>query len=362
MLENYKEEKQDDKKNVNNIISTLQGGEEKNKPQVSEVAIHTMPKRFINSMPTKNKKSRGIGLFILLAGAVILVVSVGLAYFYFFNKDSNSEQLENNQQQVSDNNVNEEESNEQKKINEEAKSSNLVESENKKNTLEENEKKVVNKATSTVAKTSTKATSTPKKIVVEAATSTPLEPEVMVASDRDDDGLSDIEEALLGCSSNMNDSDGDGYKDLAELFNLYNPAGEGEIILNPNIEQYSNPTYNYFLYYPKIWLVDDAIGDESVLFKVGSEQFIQIILQANSKQQSLEEWYKEQFSVPFVKSSQQIYKKGWPGIMHEGSPVIYLLSPKSDYIFTVSLNLDSSFSVNYKNIFDMMLNSLEINS
>ena len=48
---------------------------------------------------------------------------------------------------------------------------------------------------------------------------------LMNSSDIDSDSLTDLEEELFGIDSGTWDTDGDGYYDGQEVFNLYNPAG-----------------------------------------------------------------------------------------------------------------------------------------
>ena len=80
----------------------------------------------------------------------------------------------------------------------------------------------------------------------------------VVEIDSDSDGLLDSEEYLLGTDKFKSDTDNDGYSDLAEIENGYNPSGEGKIseelselveeiisrrnrrLLNSFIEKYDN--------------------------------------------------------------------------------------------------------------------------
>lgn len=53
-------------------------------------------------------------------------------------------------------------------------------------------------------------------------------------TDDDGDGLSNNLETALGTNSNKADSDNDGYNDLVELNNNYNPTGSGRLTLDNN--------------------------------------------------------------------------------------------------------------------------------
>ena len=180
------------------------------------------------------------------------------------------------------------------------------------------------------------------------------------AVDSDQDGLSDLEEIILDCNINSDDSDGDGYKDLDELRKLYNPAGSGKIIVNQNIEKYTNASHKYSIYYPDIWLKTDVDGDNSVLFRAGNNQYMQIIVQNNIKKQSLEEWYKEQLNISSIQGSQIIYKTGWNGIKSADGLIVYLTQGQGSKIFIISYNVGLDNMLRFKNIFNMIVESFDL--
>lgn len=53
----------------------------------------------------------------------------------------------------------------------------------------------------------------------------------MAINDSDNDGLSDKKERFYGTGKNNSDTDGDGYKDGAEVKNGYNPLGTGKLTM-----------------------------------------------------------------------------------------------------------------------------------
>lgn len=62
------------------------------------------------------------------------------------------------------------------------------------------------------------------------------------SNDTDDDGLSDLQENVLGTNPKIKDSDGDGHSDSEEVNSGYNPLGSGKLISdecakNPNNEK-----------------------------------------------------------------------------------------------------------------------------
>lgn len=71
-----------------------------------------------------------------------------------------------------------------------------------------------------------------------------------LAKDSDNDGLTDMEEIIYGTDSQNPDSDGDGYKDGAEVDNGYNPLGPGKLdsdndgLPDTEEEKYGTDKYN----------------------------------------------------------------------------------------------------------------------
>ena len=180
------------------------------------------------------------------------------------------------------------------------------------------------------------------------------------AQDSDGDGLTDKEEELLGCDLNSADSDGDGYEDLSELMNLYNPAGTGGLIENLSISRYFNKTYDYDIYYPESWNQSAVGGDDSILFKSSDNHFIQVIVQPNAEHESIENWYKKQFDINFIKPEKRISSDDWQGVRSKDGLIVYLSDKPLDYIFIITYNPGINNVLDYVNIFEMAVKSLEI--
>ncbi len=330
----------------------IQSGNEEKK-----MIIHTMPKRFLG-VKTKQKNTKSVGMVILMIGVFLLFGILAALYFFVLKPEKNFELKE-------DSLFIEDAPDARKNLPEEKKENNIIE--NKTNTQksaekeskEENKEQEEEKPREVVFATSTDdlaATSSEEEIKVNESGRIDYVPGL----DSDQDGLGDLEEIILDCNTNSDDSDGDGYKDLDELKKLYNPAGSGKIIVNPNIEKYTNASHKYSIYYPDIWLKTDVDGDNSVLFRAGNNQYIQIIVQDNTKKQTLEEWYKEQLNVVSIGGNQIIYKVGWNGIKNEDGLIAYLTQGSGDKIFIISYNVGLDNMLRFKNIFDMIVESFEL--
>jgi len=313
-----------------------------------KVIIHTMPKHFMNSLKKTKESSKNFGILIMVVGLIVLIAGGIFVYFNFLKKEEINTNLINHVK------INSEKIIEDHKDDKNNYKEKEIEKPEKKDKIEKEVKQII------IATSTNKIATTTEK---EIATSIIIDKQknYKQATDSDNDGLNDIEEILLGCDSNLKDSDGDGYEDKSELFKMYNPSGEGKLIVNSNIKQYSNLTNNYSLYYLSLWSINENKND-SIIFQIGEDnQFIQIIIQKNIKNQTIEEWYKEQFSVSVINNSQKVYKKAWTGIKNEDGLIVYLLSPLKDKIFILTYSIPEGGTLNYQNIFEMMIKSLKIN-
>lgn len=300
------------------------------------VAIHSMPEKFRQG-GAHTSSAKSTGLIILVGGFLFLVILLFLAYFYFV-RDTGA---------PADNALqNEIVGQEKEKID------SVLDT--KKDIPEKDDKLEVKDdiATTTDVFLEDDVATTSEEIIIPST-------DVQVI-DSDGDGLSDKEEDILGSQLNNIDSDGDGYDDLSELLNMYNPAGEGKITDNINIKEYVNNTFGYNLIYPAAWTFREIGGDDSIFFTSGDDQFIQVISQPNDDNLSIEDWYKDRFKVSSISSLKKISQGNWQGIKSDDELIIYITDLNYNNIITVTYNPGLSDSYDYKNIFDMVVNSFEI--
>lgn len=330
-----------------------------------DVLVHTMPKRFLNSRPAA-QSARGIGLIVLIAGLVVLAAALVFLYFYLARADESAPMVTPLEPSgAPDRTAAPPAAVEQPLIGrEDEETAAETEVPARIETAED-----ITPATTTAPAAEEFATTTAETVdsenatttrIINAGTSTPPAASAQTALDSDGDGLTDLEEVLLDTNIHAQDSDGDGHDDRTELMNYYNPAGSGSLIANPNIEKYISPTYNYVLYYPYVWPVETVGGDDSVIFTLGGNQFIQIVIQPNAEGKSLDEWYLEQFSLAVVPETARFYKKGWWSLKSEDNLTFYLARPDHDNIFIMTYSLGISNILQYPNIFNMMVKSFEI--
>lgn len=306
-----------------------------------EIAIHMMPERFrLNGVKVDEAKTTGV--FIMVAGFIFIII-IGVLFYFFVFKSSKNQVIS----PVDTENF--------EIKNEEAVAP--TEDQNGEEAAEETPPVIIDDSLDDL---SPAATTTPEEEVDIIATSTPSEIEILDNTDIDSDGLTAQEELLLGSDDNSVDSDGDGYLDYDELKSLYNPVGTGKIIDNVNIGQYKNETFAYSILYPLSWTRTSVGGNDSIIFKSENNDFIQVIAQANIAKQSIEDWYKEQFEVEAIDPARKLSGHKWLAVKSEDDSVVYLADDYKNYIFALSHSSDTEGIFAYKNIFDLMVKSLEI--
>lgn len=325
-----------------------------------DVDVFVMPKRFLGKKLDANQAQK-TGAIILIFGFLFLIGAGAFIYFYVFSPNKEKTAANNSDSSIVNQTNTANVGKESLKEEATATSSGFAASENSDGAdlASSTNSSLSLSSDGILAATATdsRLQTTEDGIPVIAATTTN---KILTASpDSDGDGLTDLEEVVIGTKPTEKDSDGDSYNDLNELKNLYNPAGEGKLLTNSKFEIYSDSAYGYTLYYPDAWTMNDSTGNGTVIFKINDTQFAEVVVISNEKKQTLEEWYKEQFGVSFILPTQTVYKKGWTGIASEDSLHVYLADPLGDKFYSFFYNIGDSATLNYKNIFNLMIDSLK---
>jgi hypothetical protein len=173
------------------------------------------------------------------------------------------------------------------------------------------------------------------------------------ATDLDNDGLLDPEEVLLGTNFSKPDSDGDGFSDGDELAKGFNPAGPGKLSANTHLLKFDNTNFSFL--YPVGWTFKSS-GNDLVVFTSPDNQLIQVSLQPNIKNQTVVEWYREQFATSTIESAQQLTKKDtdgstvWNGVRNIDRTTYYLVDALKQNIVTIDYNLGPNNKLDYPNL------------
>ena len=305
--------------------------------KIGKVTIHTMPKRYMASLPaSSNAKSTGI--LILILGFLFLIFALLFLYFYISKKPSTVQDLPKDP--VVD----------QKSVDKPTDKTPGTDDSKTDDVLVDIDPGDQSQATS----------SDDKEPLHQIDVTVDISKKYIQATDSDKDGLSDLEELLLGSSPNSQDTDGDSYSDLLEVLNLYDVGSKGTLSDSINIREYRNEEYDFSIYVSSLWEVDSVSGNDSLIVSLGKDQYIQIISEKNVAGQSIDNWYMDSFEVDMIPNKQVIKRGNWNGVAHESGLTVYLEHPSKHYIITLNYELGSDNTLYYKNIFDMMLQSISV--
>ncbi|MCK5416309.1 hypothetical protein KAI92_02680 [Candidatus Parcubacteria bacterium] len=306
-----------------------------------KVVIYTMPKHSnkFSSLNSSNKasssqNSKKAGIMIFIIGGIVLIGLFAFLYFVVLGKSISGIVKDDGEKIIVAKNDTEEDIKKDdltKKINDDIVDNDKLDipiDPEKNNDEDENDKKVII-----------------SKIII---------PEEAVDTDRD--GLSDSEEILLTTNPNLFDTDKDDYNDLDEILSGYDPAGEGKLLDNPNVDEYKDKKYNFSFYYPISWIIEHVSGGDTLMIKEKNNQMFMVSVSLNVNNLSLDEWYKKQFNVNEIDIRQYIVVKDWKGIKSEDDLFVYFIYGNN--IYNISYNLGDVDKVpRYKNIFNMMVGS-----
>jgi hypothetical protein len=325
------------------------------KPEPQKVAIHVMPRKYaVKKKSSSIDQSKKIGILILSLGSLLLIVGVYLGYVYLIKPGyTNIGNVPNGSQLAQDNDQNKQRENQNNQQDKDAG-----------NDFQDEEDDIIYDPAFDDDPLPSQSTST---VDIETGTTTTIDfsdeedenGEFKTAADSDGDGLTDLEELLFDTNPNAPDSDGDGYDDLTEVKNLYNPAGSGKITDNPGFTVYENE-YSYSFVRPKSWNIDVFGGNDSVMLQLKNNQFIQVIVQVKSENETIDGWYKRQFMVDVIDNERVSNPAGFKGVRSKDGLTVYLEHPEKNYIVTVTYNTGLENTLYYKNIFELIIESMQV--
>jgi hypothetical protein len=180
------------------------------------------------------------------------------------------------------------------------------------------------------------------------------------AVDTDKDGLTNIEEDLFTTDLNLFDTDGDGYKDGAEVSGLFSPLDKGNVLLSakPMVKEYANEKQNYKILIPKDWLINsvDAATDKDVLFTSSRNEFINVLVDDLKPDQTIDDWYLEK--VPTLSKSEIRHFTTLGKIPVIESPdgfTVYFA--KDNLVYIINYNIGLKEAADYPTVFQVVVNS-----
>lgn len=177
--------------------------------------------------------------------------------------------------------------------------------------------------------------------------------------DSDSDGITDLEEALFGTDAHNPDTDGDGFLDGNEVYNLYNPNGRAPSrVIDSGKVKIADGSIGWSLYAYTPWTVTlDAADGSKATIATGQGETFKLSVEDNPGKLSVIDWYLAKN--PSVKAEQLLQyrsKKGYQGIISPDTLSTFI--PWGNKIFVFTYDLDGQPFINYRTTYYMMLNSL----
>lgn len=188
-----------------------------------------------------------------------------------------------------------------------------------------------------------------------------VEPLPPAGLDTDSDGITDLEESLFGADPRSPDTDLDGFLDGNEVFNLYNPNGRAPAKLNEGgLTRQVSSDLGWKILIPEQWELEmnETDGSRATIKSKHGETFA-ISTEENPQGLSALDWYvAKNPSVDKAKLLLYRSKGGYEGIIGEDLLTTYL--PWNGKIFIFKYEMNGQPFINYRTVYSMMLNSLEL--
>ena len=177
--------------------------------------------------------------------------------------------------------------------------------------------------------------------------------------DTDSDGLTDLEEALFGADPRNPDTDGDGFLDGNEVFNLYSPTGRAPAKLaGGGTVKDVDGAIGWSMMVPKDWelSVDKTDGTLATVTTGHGETFL-ISIEENPNKMPIVDWFLSK-NPGADKTRIMVFKSkgGYEGII--GPDLLTTFIPWGDMVFVFKYDMDKQPFINYRTVYSMMLNSL----
>jgi len=189
----------------------------------------------------------------------------------------------------------------------------------------------------------------------ETVTETPAEVPPVVAVmpteglDSDSDGLTDVEEVLLGTNPQVVDTDGDGFNDGSETVNLYSPVAASQPLnadahFSAAVWEAKTPlnSYTWTFLRPQAWLLNGESVMQAILSTDTSARFVFSLATSGDIPPN----------VPFKT------KSGLDAVRTSDGLTTYVYS--GDTVIAVTYDLNGATTYDYRTLYDAIINSLKM--
>lgn len=323
-------------------------------PAMPQPKVFTMPEKFRTtggSAPSGGSRGTKKLVIILVIVTVVAGLTVGGLYVFnnVLNQDTTNENANTNT--VVDENLNVVENTNTENVNATNQNLNLTTNENNNAAVNEN-------TNSTLSNTNTTNTN------VAVTPSGPLPS----SADSDGDGLTDIEETVYGTNASQPDSDGDSFIDgkrqegtsfIGEVFNGYNPAGDGRLEGSALVKRQENSTQEYSILLPTPWTaVTDSSGGVLINPSQSTGELFQVRIDTNPSRLSPQEWYLAANPSANASELTAITVNALEGLYSEDQSTVYLF--RDTKVYMIQYSTGTLTQVNYRTTFDMMVRSFKL--
>lgn len=209
------------------------------------------------------------------------------------------------------------------------------------------------------------ASSTEESATSTLATATPDLSAPILSRDSDSDGLTDIEEALIGTDMMRPDSDIDGYKDSDEVINRYNPLADGLKgkggLLDADFIATSTSNFttnNFSLVYPKKWKVSYIPENQQALITAETGEIIRITARNNDQGMSAVNWYLSSRPQTSVSELKLLNDKAYSGFFTPDGLSAYITDNAFKKLYVFEYLTNPQTELRYPALFTMIVKNL----
>ncbi len=187
---------------------------------------------------------------------------------------------------------------------------------------------------------------------------------LIAAADADNDGLTDIEESVIGTSATKFDSDGDGFGDKKELDDGYSPVKSGDAKLVDDIfikKFYTDFTEdNFMIMSINDWAVNSIVSIKQVRITASTGEVIKISVSDNREGVSPLNLYLQNNPMASIADLESLDANGLTGLISADGLKAYLTNQSRSKFYIIEYLPEGETDLfRYPNIFRMIVNSLE---